>query len=550
MRSRIRLNSAKINFADPRRGATLIELVMTVAVTGLIAVGIQSSIFVAMRSLPNSQTGVQATIRASKIVDQLATELESAIYISEHTATTLGFTVSDRTGDGIPERIRYAWTGTPGGALTRQFNGGASDVLVSSVNLFNLTPSFTSVTEEYTGLAGEDPVESLLIDNSTGSGSSNKSVTSSTTMGQYFSLTLPANAYAWRPTRVQFMARRSSVPAVTQVQMRPAYSNLTPKNTVLEEYTLTNSQLSNSYDWVSVDFTQLQPLGSADGICLVLERTSGSTSVVVESIKGDGELTNSFLNFWSYNSKRSINCQLFGKFSRSGLPKSFNSNYLTAMGIALQTSSTAATLQTTGAALNHPELLSGKWELKFDQDPTSVDINGDAINDWIVRGSGAFDTSKLAGGVWTTTGTVLETAPTCDFIRTTIVDLRFQNTTVGGDGATFAINALRTGNTCAPILANLKLQSDGTQTLTILKKISDATSQSLINITGLPNQAVDLHLIIDPVLSAVCVKVNGVERGTFSVTRYASTTAGQTASIGASGGTARFSYACIRVLEQ
>lgn len=546
----IGLRSPTVAAARGRRGSTLIETLLSVAIAGLIAAGIQTSLYVSMKGLPNPEGSAQSTIKASKVVDQLSTELESAVYITEHTATTLGFTLPDRDGDGIAERVRYAWTGTPGGPLTRQYNGGTVTVLSSSVSLFNLTPSYTSVTENYTGLAGEVDTESLLIDYSSGSGTGNRNVTSSSTLGQYFTLTLPANAYAWRPTRVQFMARRSSTPAVTQVQMRTANANLTPTATVLEEYTLSDTALGSSYNWESYSFTQLEPIASGGGICLILKRTSGNTSVVVQENNGTGELTGTILNIWSYNSNKSLNCQLFGKLSLSGIPKSFNSNYLTAMGISLQIHNAAPVLQTTGVTLNHPELLSGKWELKFDQNPTGVDINGDALGDWNLRSGTTFDMASISNGVWTTTGTQLDTAPDCDFARTTIVDLRLQNTTVGGSGATFAMNALRSGSTCAPILVNLKKQADGTQTLTLSKKISDATPQTLISLTGLAAQFVDLHLIIDPVQSAVCIMVNGVERGTFAVNRFVSADTSRRATIGASGSTAKFSYAAIRVLEQ
>jgi hypothetical protein len=544
----VELHTKSGNSRHRRRGSTLMELVLSASVAGVVAIGIQSSIFVAMKSLPSSTGNAQSSIQASKLMDQVATELESAIYITEHTATTLGITLPDRNGDGIAERVRYAWSGISGGALTRQYNGGTLVALAGSVNLFTLTPTYASVSETYTGLAGEDPVESLLIDHSTGTSTGNKNVSTSSSYGQYFTMTLPANAYAWRPTRVQFMAKKSSSPAITQVQMRTASTSLTPTTTVLEQYTLADTALTNSQVFQSFNFTTLTPISPGGGICLVLARQSGSTSLVAQDNTGAGELSG--LTTWSYSSSKSLNCQLYGKLSRSGQPNSYNSNYLTSMGIALQISSSASVLQTTGIALNHPELLTSKSELKFDQNPTTVDINGDATPDWIVHGGGSFNASTVAGGVWTTTGTLLDTAPGNDFAKTTIVDLRMQNTTIGGNGATFTINALRSGSTCAPILVYLKLQSDGTQTLTVSKKTSDSVTQTLVSVTGLPNQPVDLHLIIDPIAAAVCIKANAVERGTFAVTRFTSSDTSRTASIGASGSTAQFSYAGVRVLEQ
>ena len=91
---------------------------------------------------------------------------------------------------------------------------------------------------------------------------------------------------------------------------------------------------------------------------------------------------------------------------------------------------------------------------------------------------------------------------------------------------------------------------DGTQTLTLATKTSNAVQKTLINIPGLPSQPLLLHLIIDPVLSGVSISVNDVPYGTYSVLPFASTDSTRSAAIGASACTAEFSYARIRVLEQ
>ena len=96
----------------------------------------------------------------------------------------------------------------------------------------------------------------------------------------------------------------------------------------------------------------------------------------------------------------------------------------------------------------------------------------------------------LVNGVWQTSGTQLNTSPNNDFVKTTVVDVKFQNTSVGGNGATFTINALRSGSSCAPVLAYLKKQTDGTQTLTVSTKITDLLPKTLLNVTGLPSQPV------------------------------------------------------------
>jgi len=171
--------------------------------------------------------------------------------------------------------------------------------------------------------------------------------------------------------------------------------------------------------------------------------------------------------------------------------------------------------------------------------------------DFVVHGGGTFSTGTLSGNIWKPTGTQqIDTSPGNDFSKTTIVDVKLQNKTVGGSGAVFSMNALRSGSNCVPITASLALQSDGTQTLTVSKKTNDSTTTPIISVTGLSAQAVLLHLIIDPSISAISIAVNDVQRGTFPLTTYASNDASRYATIGASGSNAEFSYFRIRVLEQ
>src|SRR4029079_8061258 len=134
----------------------------------------------------------------------------------------------------------------------------------------------------------------------------------------------------------------------------------------------------------------------------------------------------------------------------------------------------------------------------FSKIPTTVDINGDGAMDIVVHGGGTFDTVMYSTGKWQSAGVQqLDTSPGNDFAKTTIIDGKMQNKTVGGNGAVFTVNALRSGANCAPVIAYLTLQSDGTQTLTLSTKTSDSTTKTLVYIPGLPAQATMLHLIID-----------------------------------------------------
>jgi Tfp pilus assembly protein PilW len=527
------------------------ELITAISISSFLVAGLSSAVFISLDTLTTSQTNSGTSIQTSQILDKLVTELQSAVFVSERTATTLSFTIPDQNGDSAPERIRYAWTATPGGALTRQYNGGTPQTIAPYVDLFSLTPSSKSVAETYPSLGVEDSAEMLLIDCSGSSNLGNNNVTSTSWLGQYFTMTLPAGSYAWRPTTVKIMVKKSSSPAVTRVQMRSPTASLTPSTTILEEYPLADSAMTTSYAWEQFTYNTLAPLASGGGICLVLQQQSGTTALVAEScqttIPNLLKTSNSGTS-WSLDSSHCLYSQLYGKLTTSGGTKTLNSSYLTSMAVALRPTGSTATQQSTAPLYNHPEMLSGKWELDFTKAPTIVDINGDGAMDFVVHGGGTFN--GLTNNVWTTTGAQLDTNPGNDFAKTTIIDVKMQNTTAGGTGAIFLMNALRSGSNCAPISANLALQSDGTQTLTVTKKTNDSTTVPIVSITGLPAQVVSLHLIIDPSISGISITVNDVQRGTFPLTPYASSDASRSASLTASGSSGAFSYFRIRVLEQ
>ncbi len=551
MKSRQRTSFGTARSAVASRGALLMELLVTVAIAGLIAVGVQAAMVISLKGLPKSDSPASTLLRANRIVDRLATELETAVYITERSSTVLGFTVPDRDGDGRDERIRYAWTGTAGGPLTWKYNDAAPVTLAASVDLFNLTPTFKTVGETYSSSGTEDANESLLIDYHGTTGTANNDVTSSTWFGQYFTMTLPAGATAWRPTRVQFMGKSGSLLSTTRVQIRSATALSQPTSTILQESTLIQTGLSSSYGWRSFTFSNLDPIGPGGAVCLVLQHQLGLKSVTVQSSSaypGLLKTTNSG-STWTNDGGKCLVSQLYGKLTRAGGTQTVNSNYLTSVGIVLRMTSTSPTLRTTTPALNHPELLSGKWELKFSQNPTQTDVNGDGAGDWSVDGGGNFNMSTISNSVWQTSSTKLNTSPGNDFDKVTIADVRFRNTSVGGQGATFSLNALRSGLSCAPVLVKLKLQSDGTQTLTLSTINLLLLETTLISVPGLPNQPVDLHLMIDPATSSVSLRVNDVPEGSFTLAPFVYTDVSRAATIGATGSNAEFSYVRIRVLE-
>jgi prepilin-type N-terminal cleavage/methylation domain-containing protein len=533
-----------------KAGYTLVELVVGMALACILLMGMGSTVFVASHAVPNPEQDPQASIAAGKIVDQLAEELGSALSVTQLTATSVAFTVAARNGDPIPERICYAWSGTPGGPLTRQYNGGTAVTLIPSVNLFGLTPASASVQTTYPSVGIESTSASLLVDYSTGPTGWPAAVPLFQSIGQYFQPTLGSGVYAWRPTSVKFMIQKGAAPAMNIVALCPGNANLVPNSTVNEQYNLTDTMLSYSYAWQTFNLTNENPMAAGGSVCLTIADSWGwPSSAYLETTMSNGQLKYNN-GVWTSYSGASLYCQLYGTLTTCSSSQYVNSSYLTSIGIQLQIAPTTSLLRTSAAMLNHPELLSTKWELNFQQNPTTIDVNGDGIMDWVVDGGGTFNMASLGNTTWTTSGAILDTNPACNFATTTVIDLTCQNATVGGNGATFSINALQSGSTCAPLYAYLTLQADGTQTLTVGQQIASGSNKVLITIPGLPNGLLAINLIIAPSPAGISVTINGVQYGTFPISLVSSSGRNTFASIGASGSTANFTYARIRVLQQ
>jgi prepilin-type N-terminal cleavage/methylation domain-containing protein len=129
--------------AHANHGFTLIEVVMSMAIMAILMAAMTSVIMVASHALPDRDTLLDPRAVASDAVDQIAAELFYATAITEETATTVTFTVADRGhGAAGPETIRYAWSGTPGDPLTRQYNGGTVIAVCETAQDFSLTYHF------------------------------------------------------------------------------------------------------------------------------------------------------------------------------------------------------------------------------------------------------------------------------------------------------------------------------------------------------------------------------------------------------------------------
>ncbi|MFN0132186.1 MAG: PilW family protein [Phycisphaerales bacterium] len=224
-----------------RRGFSLIELVLGMAIASIAMVAIGSVFVLSAKALPTARGSTSASSQTSLAVQELLDDLRMATAVSEATGTAVTLTVPDRTGDNTPETVRYAWSGVAGGPLTRAMNGGAETVLVPtaygmsleysrepvSVNVTIPTPmtSGTVLMAEFTGWSGVTHAQVLL------------GVSTSTWGSQAFTInrvTLPATTTAVRLTRVDLRLKRntrSTSNSTVNIHQRASLFNAEPGTT-------------------------------------------------------------------------------------------------------------------------------------------------------------------------------------------------------------------------------------------------------------------------------------------------------------------------------
>lgn len=133
-----------------RAGHTLVELAVSTVALGILLAGMGSAILVASRAARPGTAPANA-VRAASAADEMAADLRMALSFSQRTATAVQFTVADRNGDGDPETLRYAWSGTAGDPLTRQLNAGAAATVCENLHALQLGYSVLTVTDPQAG---------------------------------------------------------------------------------------------------------------------------------------------------------------------------------------------------------------------------------------------------------------------------------------------------------------------------------------------------------------------------------------------------------------
>lgn len=354
----------RIHRPTRRCGFTLIEMVVTVAILSVIMLGVGSAMIIATRALPEADNPAAAAIAGAAVVEQIATELQYAVSISDSNATAIEFTVADRNNDDVPETIRYQWSGASGDPLTRQYNAGAVVALLQNVEDFDLVYSRDKVREEIPQT--NESAETTLASYISAQDLHDYPIKDTEWYAQYFLPTLPADTISWKVTRVVIYAKIDGASdGEVRVQLQLPTAGNRPSGLVLQENTLLESALLETYAAQEFSFSHAAGLSPEQGLCIVVKWIADATACKVhgqdKNMMGPhNDLAKSTDRgaSWSLLTDQSLLFCVYGTVSTAGDPAIQDTYYLGGANVELRTRGDAqATVQTGVRLLNQPEVV-------------------------------------------------------------------------------------------------------------------------------------------------------------------------------------------------
>lgn len=259
----------------PRRAPafTMAESVMAMAVLAILLLGMAGALGISIRATDRGDDAPARALAAASALDDLAADLADASAITESTPNAITFTVPDRTGDALPDTIRYAWSGTRAGTLSRAFNNKTPVAIASNVDGFGVT--FRNRVGDTSAEGAEQPlfqVNSLLA----GLTSQSVSIGDQQWARQHVAPAWDSSVLAWSVTRLRLVATRNGAASgqfVVRILKLPGGNASSPVEvlrTRIDEATLPNA---NSTTFTDIPIVPITGLAPSDKLNITIEGT-------------------------------------------------------------------------------------------------------------------------------------------------------------------------------------------------------------------------------------------------------------------------------------
>jgi prepilin-type N-terminal cleavage/methylation domain-containing protein len=247
-------------------GFTLVELVVSIGIMSVLAVGVSSAVLVATRAIEQSTSKSACIRQASSVSQELASELSTAVAVSGRNANSISFSVPDRNADGSTEDISYSWSGTAGAALYRRYNSETATAVLDNVYQFQLSYDFVSIL--FQNLPGG---EVLFAEHTSANDLGSFRPGNLICASQSFTATLPKENEKWRITGVALYCRQKGDTG-GQVTVQAAYALSDGKpGVVFCQATVPESVMGTSYAWQDFPFSSCSTyLLPTQSVCIVV----------------------------------------------------------------------------------------------------------------------------------------------------------------------------------------------------------------------------------------------------------------------------------------
>lgn len=346
-----------------RGGVTLLELVVALAVTSIILLGIGSAMLFAGRALPDAASASNQAALGAEALESMVEDLRYAVAIQQRSGRMIEFTVADRNADALPEVIRYEWSGTADAPVTRQYNGGTALQVLAGVQDLALTYELQNISTEIP--QPNESAETLLIGYDSAQDYGDYTIKESEWYAEYFRPTLPGNTVSWKVTRVRFYAQQAgALLGQTRAQLQLPTSGGKPSGVVVDESVFYENLLPLLYLVQEVSYTQASGLSPQQGLCLVFRWqadaeacnlrgqnknvSAGNIALLKSTDKGVS---------WAAQAAQSLLFSVYGTVTTAGTPQIQNRYYLKAVTLRLKVGTNdQTTVQTAVRTLNQPEV--------------------------------------------------------------------------------------------------------------------------------------------------------------------------------------------------
>ncbi len=261
-----------------RLAFTLIELVASLAVLAVLMLAIGSTVLLASKAVPDADQPMMRSVAAARVLEQIASDLETAIHIDSLNPRDLRFEVADRDGDGDEEELRYLWSGNAGDPLRLRYNGGSERVVVENVYDLRVSRVTAEVSDEDDPPLIEGPEETILANDvfTTLFGSS-VTLNPGVRVAEAFRPSL-GSAVKWRPTRAAvYVEGVNPKNAYLRVVLRPANGGGAPDEIELATASIAESSLSSA-NWYQVTLNSDFDLSTNQRYFIGVEHESGTTA--------------------------------------------------------------------------------------------------------------------------------------------------------------------------------------------------------------------------------------------------------------------------------